>query len=215
MKRAAVPSILLAVVLLALGVIAEAQQPAKVPKIGWLGARSASAPMRELFRREIGAFGYVEGKNVAFEYRYAEGKLDRLPALADELVRLKVDVLIAPATPAAVAAKNATRTIPIVFYAGYDPVAWVGRQSRAAWGKRHGFHHDFDGVARQTTGVAQGNRSKALPHRGIVGSRRTSLDASLERKPTPGTRIGSGPLFHEGKPRRQIRGCVQRRNQEG
>src|SRR6516164_494785 len=101
---------------------AEAQQ-ATLPKIGWLGARSASAPTREVFRREIRSFGYVEGKNISFEYRYAEGKLDRLPALADELVRLKVDVLVAPATPAAVAAKNATGTIPIVFYTGSDPVA--------------------------------------------------------------------------------------------
>ena len=72
-------------------------------------------PALELFRRELRALGYVEGKNIAFEYRYAENKLDRLPALADELVRLKVDVLVTPATPAAVAAKNATRTIPIVF----------------------------------------------------------------------------------------------------
>jgi ABC-type uncharacterized transport system substrate-binding protein len=109
--------------LLALGFSAEAQQQAKVPKIGWLGARSASAPAREVFRREIRALGYVEGKDIAFEYRYAEGKLDRLPTLADELVRLKVDVLITPATPAAVAAKHATRTIPIVFYTGSDPVA--------------------------------------------------------------------------------------------
>ena len=73
--------------------------------------------------RELRALGYVEGKNIAFEYRYAEGKLDRLPALADELVRLKVDVLLTPSTPAAVAAKNATKTIPIVFYSGSDPVA--------------------------------------------------------------------------------------------
>jgi ABC-type uncharacterized transport system substrate-binding protein len=103
--------------------VAQAQQPAKVPKIGWLGARSASAPARELFVRELRALGYVEGKNIAFEYRYAEGRLDRLSALVDELIRLKVDVLITPATPAAVVAKNATRTIPIVFYTGSDPVA--------------------------------------------------------------------------------------------
>jgi putative ABC transport system substrate-binding protein len=114
---------LLLTVFLLTGSFAEAQQPTKVPKIGWLGARSASAPAREVFLRELRALGYVEGKNIAFEYRYAEGKLDRLPALADELVRLKVDVLLTPATPAAVAAKNATRTIPIVFYSGSDPVA--------------------------------------------------------------------------------------------
>jgi putative tryptophan/tyrosine transport system substrate-binding protein len=103
--------------------LAEAQQQAKLVKIGWLGTRSVSAPALELFRRELRALGYVDGKNIIFEYRYAEGKLDRLPGLADELVRLKVDVLLAPATPAAVAAKNATKTIPIVFYSGSDPVA--------------------------------------------------------------------------------------------
>ena len=99
--------------------LADAQQQAKVPKIGWLGARSAaSSPFhsgRELFRRELRELGYVEGKNIAFEYRSAEDKLDRLPALADELVRLKVDVLVTGSTAAALAAKNATRTIPIVF----------------------------------------------------------------------------------------------------
>jgi putative ABC transport system substrate-binding protein len=109
--------------LLALSFAAEAQQPGKMPKIGWLGARSASAPARELFERELRALGYIDGKNIAIEYRYAEGKLDRLPRLAEEMVRLNVDVLVAPSTPAAVAAKNATKTIPIVFYTGSDPIA--------------------------------------------------------------------------------------------
>ena len=108
----------------ALSFPAEAQQQAKVPKIGWLGARSAlQSTGLELFRRELRELGYVEGKNIAFEYRYAEDKFDRLPALADELVRLKVDVLVTPTTPAALAAKNATRTIPIVFLGVADPVA--------------------------------------------------------------------------------------------
>ena len=102
---------------------AQAQQPAKVPKIGWLASGSGSSSGRELFWRELRALGYVEGKNIAFESRYAEDKLDRLPALADELVRLKVDVLVVSATPGAQAAKNATRTIPIVFYSVADPVA--------------------------------------------------------------------------------------------
>jgi len=106
------------------GTVAEAQQPAKIPKIGFLGAGSASATGRlELFRREFRKLGYVDGKNVAFEYRFADNKLDRLPALADELVRLKVDVLLASSTPTALAAKNASRTIPIVFYSVADPVA--------------------------------------------------------------------------------------------
>jgi len=102
--------------------LAQAQQPAKVAKIGWLGARSVSGPAgrqgsgADLFGREFGKLGYVEGKNLTIDYRYADDKLDRLPALADELVRLKVDVIIAPTTVEALAAKNATRTIPIAFF---------------------------------------------------------------------------------------------------
>ena len=108
----------LAIVLtLACGVGALAQQPAKIPKIGYLAAGSASASIGALesFQREFRKLGYVEGKNIAFESRYAENKLDRLPALADELVRLKVDVIITPGTNDTRAAKNATKTIPIVF----------------------------------------------------------------------------------------------------
>ena len=101
-----------------------AQQPAKLPKIGWLAVRPASAAFAiESFQREFGKLGYVEGKNIVFEYRYAEGNVDRLATLAEELVRLNVDVLIAPNTPAAIAAKNATKTIPIVFIDVTDPIA--------------------------------------------------------------------------------------------
>ena len=106
------------------GAIAEAQQP-KVFKIGELvfGDGSVLGVGREQLRRELRQLGYVEGKNLAFESRYAQGKLERLPALADELVRLKVDVLVTPATPGALALKNATKTIPIVFTSVADPVA--------------------------------------------------------------------------------------------
>ena len=96
MKKAAVPSILVAVVLLALGVIAEAQQPKKVPRIGYLSntdpaTESARAEAIRLALREL---GYIEGQNIAIEYRYAEGKPDRFPELAAELVRLKVDIIV-------------------------------------------------------------------------------------------------------------------------
>src|SRR5207237_4437806 len=104
-------------VFIALSARVDAQSQAKVAKIGWLGARPAAtaAEQRELFGRELRALGYIEGKNIAFEYRYADNKLDRLPVLADELVRHKVDVLITTSTAEALAAKNATRTIPIIF----------------------------------------------------------------------------------------------------
>src|ERR1044071_4066177 len=84
----------LCALLLALSFPAQAQQQAKVPKIGWLGAGSNQGPGRELFRRALRELGYVEGKNIAFEYRFAENNFDRLPTLVDELIRLKVDVLV-------------------------------------------------------------------------------------------------------------------------
>ena len=124
MNKAGVVSILFVVGLLAVAVIAGAQQPAKVAKIGWLSIGLDYGPGSTIrgLPPELRALGYVEGMNIAFDYRYADNKLDRLPALADELVRLKVDVLVTPGTPAAIAAKNATRTIPIVFFRVSDPV---------------------------------------------------------------------------------------------
>ncbi len=110
--------------LLALTFPARAQQQAKIAKIGWLSPGSAASANIGLFLREFRKLGYVEGKNIAIEYRFAEGKLERLPGLAAELVRLKVDVIVAAGgTPAILAAKNATSTIPIVFPAVSDPVA--------------------------------------------------------------------------------------------
>ena len=171
--------------------LAEAQQQAKMPKIGWLGARSASAPRARGIRREFRALGYVEGKNIAFEYRYADDKLDRLPALADELVRLKVDVIVAPSTPAALAAKNATRTIPIVFYSVGDPVAagLVDSLARPG-GNITGFTYIAGGVGWQTTGVTQGNHSQALPRGRAVESTGFRLCANMERKPIPARELG-------------------------
>jgi len=110
--------------LLAAPLAAEAQQAAKVARIGWLGNNpAASPPGSEAFRQELRDLGYVEGRNVVIEYRSAEGKLERFPALAAELVALKVDVILAASTPAALAAKQATRILPIVFAVAADPVA--------------------------------------------------------------------------------------------
>ncbi len=102
---------------------AEAQQAAKVPRIGFLLPNLAASPhLLEAFRQGLRDLGYVEGRNLLIEYRDAEGKPERLPALAAELVALKVDVILAPTTPTALAAKQATRTIPIVFAAATDAV---------------------------------------------------------------------------------------------
>ena len=108
------------------GARAEAQQPKKVPRIGFL---SSSDPARESARFEairlaLRERGYIEGQNIAIEYRYAEGKRDRDPELAAELVRLKVDIIVVAGGVAQIrAAKNATKTIPIVMIGpGVDPV---------------------------------------------------------------------------------------------
>ena len=113
----------LCAMLFALCSSAQAQQPARIHRIGILLATHASSnPARvEAFRQRLRELGYVEGKNILIEYRYAEGKLERLPDLAAELVRLKVDVIVT-AGPGVSAAKKASTTIPIVFGAASDPV---------------------------------------------------------------------------------------------
>jgi ABC-type uncharacterized transport system substrate-binding protein len=98
-----------------------AQQPGEVPRIGYL-TPAGLLPRDEAFRQRLQELGYVEGKNIVIEYRLAEGKSDWLPALAEELVRLKVDLIVAVVTQASLAAKHATRTIPIVIIAVSDPL---------------------------------------------------------------------------------------------
>ncbi len=104
---------------------AEAQAPAKVPQIGFLSPRSPAevAFLLDAFRQGLRDLGYVEGQNIAIEYRFAEGRPERLPALAADLVRLKVDVIVTGAPPTPEAAKQVTSTIPVVFTVGGDPVA--------------------------------------------------------------------------------------------
>ena len=123
--RKPVLSILFVVVLLAVGAIAEAQQPVKITRIGYLDAVSLSvnAARVEAFRQSLRKLGYVEGKNIFIEWRSADGKLDRLPALAAELVHLKVDIIVTGGRSATRAAKEATSTIPIVMTQDSDPVA--------------------------------------------------------------------------------------------
>src|SRR5215510_1794642 len=102
-------------------VAVEAQQAAKIARIGWLGSDRVGG-LATAFLQGLRDLGYVEGRNVVIEYRTADGQLERLPALATELVSLKVDVIVTQSTVAALAAKQATRIIPIVFGAVSDPV---------------------------------------------------------------------------------------------
>ena len=111
---------------LALGLVhvSEAQQPKKVPRIGYVSSGDPSTePRLAAFRRGLRDLGYVEGKNIQVEYRYVEGKLNQVPDLVTELVQLKVDVLVVGFLPAIHAAKQATKTIPIVMVTTVDPVA--------------------------------------------------------------------------------------------
>ena len=111
---------------LALGLVhvSEAQQPKKLPRIGYVSSGDPSTePRLTAFRQGLRDLGYIEGKNIQVEYRYVEGKLDQVPGLVTELVQLKVDVLVVGFLPAIHAAKQATKTIPIVMVTTVDPVA--------------------------------------------------------------------------------------------
>jgi putative ABC transport system substrate-binding protein len=118
---------ILAVVILAFVHVAEAQQAGKVPRIGYVagsvGTTSNPDPNTQAFRQGLRDLGYIEGKSIQVEYRYIEGKNERFPSLVAELVQLKVDVLVVSALPAILAAKQATKTIPIVIMINADPVA--------------------------------------------------------------------------------------------
>src|SRR5262249_52545661 len=120
-KRIALFCLLITVLLIA--EFTQAQQQTKIWKIGWLSLRGGANTGQEIIVRMLRDLGYVEGKNVAYEYRFAGNKLDQLPKLADELVRLKPDIIVTPGTSGAVALKKATQSIPIIFTDVTDPVA--------------------------------------------------------------------------------------------
>jgi len=137
----------LCVWLFALCVSAHAQQPKKVPRIGFLVGDSASpaAPRAEAFRHGLRELGYLEGKNIAIEYRYTEGKRHQIADLAAELVRLKVDVIVTGGAPYTRAAKEATSTIPIVMTQDPDPIG-------------NGFVASLARPGRNITGLSNFNR---------------------------------------------------------
>ena len=118
MKKSSLLSILVVAALVAVGVIADAQQPGKLSRIGILFIGGRDQPNLESFKQGLRDLGYTEGKNIVLEYRYAEGNQDRLGDLAAELVREKVDVLVTTAASSAMAARKITQTIPIVVTSG-------------------------------------------------------------------------------------------------
>jgi len=132
-------AIAVALLILAVPLAVEAQRPeGKLPRIGVLMAAGMTGAFQEPFREGLRDHGYVEGQNILIEWRAAEGRADRVKALADELVRLKVAVIVAVNTPAVQAVKNATTTIPIVMQSG-DPVGTgLVAKPRAAGRQYHG-----------------------------------------------------------------------------
>jgi putative ABC transport system substrate-binding protein len=110
--------------LLAAPLVAEGQQAGRVYRIGYftIPSRDSAQGVADAFQRGLRDLGWIEGQNIVIDYRFADGNVDRLPDLAAELVRLRVDVIVAGATAAVIAAKNATRTIPIVMFLAVDPV---------------------------------------------------------------------------------------------
>jgi putative ABC transport system substrate-binding protein len=128
MRKKKTTGLTLCAMLLVLSFPVQAQQPKSIRRIGYLSrdlhpsdSRAAAPHTLEAFRKGLGELGYIEGKTIIIEYRYADERLERLPALAEELVRLKVEIIVADTTSTARAARKATSTIPIVFLSGSDP----------------------------------------------------------------------------------------------
>jgi ABC-type uncharacterized transport system substrate-binding protein len=155
------------------GVVAEAQQPGKIFRIGFLDQSTASgmAGLLEAFRQELSKLGWIEGKNIAFEYRFAEQKSERVPELAADLVRLKVDLIVASGGPTPLAAKRATTTIPIVMTQSTDP---VGEGLVASLGRPGGNVTGFSGLANELNTKRLEVLKDAVPRLSRVGLLRTS-----------------------------------------
>ena len=160
---------------------ADAQQTSKVPRIGYLDNSTAAgiAVFLEAFRQELSKLGWIEGKNITIEYRFAEQKNERLPELAAELVRLKVDLIVTSGGPTPLVAKKATTTLPIVMINSPDPVA-VGLVASLA--RPGGNVTGVSGLAPELTSKRLEVLKDAIPRLSRVGLLRT-----------PGGALGSDP----------------------
>ena len=179
------------VALVAAPLAVEAQQTAKVVRIGHLATGSLQSPeMRaslDAFRQGMRDLGYVEGQNFLIEHRGADGKIERLPAMANELVGLKVELIVARATPAVRAAQQATATIPIVGVAMGDPVrdGLVASLARPG-GEHHGVDVPWPGAGFQASCPSQGSAAQCFPRRHSLASR--CIRRAHERRHVEGDR---------------------------
>jgi putative ABC transport system substrate-binding protein len=168
-------------------------QKAAMPVVGFINAASpqAYAPMLSAFLKGLSETGYQEGQNVKIEYRWAQGEIDRLPAMAAELVHREVAVIAATGTPAALAAKSATTTIPIVFETGSDPVnlGLVASLSRPGG--------NVTGVAQLAVQVAPKRLEllhEMIPNAGIIALLADPTDPAISYKTTQGVEAAAGKL---------------------
>ena len=206
----------LAGLLLALSFPAAAQQPTKIPRIGFLSAASTSAIAARIegFRYGLRELGYIEGKNIVVEWPYADGKPDRLPALAAELVRLKVDVIVTAGPTATRAAKEATSTIPIVMTQDPDPIGtgFVASLARPG-GNITGLSTLAPGDKRKTTGASEGDRSQALPRGRPRGFDPTGQRTSVKRSGTRRRDVRSAASIPRRTKFQGYRDCIPSRKQ--
>jgi hypothetical protein len=203
--------------LLAAPLVVDAQQPEKVARIGYLaaGCGSGTAYLRplEAFRRGLRELGWIEGQNVQIEYRFAEGRLDRLPGLADELVRLKVDLIAASPMPAALAARDATRAIPIVGMSLTEPHRRPTTCARCSSRPGSGSlddqeqHHDGEGdrVAELRAAEDEG-RGRGLELRRQIDPRHADLESPEHERLAESVarhahdEVGGDPRVRRGRP---------------
>jgi putative ABC transport system substrate-binding protein len=190
--------------LLAVPLAAQAQQAAKVARLAYLGNDPTASPhLLEAFRQGLRDLGYVEGRNVAIDYRFAEGKFERLPAFAAELVTLKVDVILAGTVLIAVAAKQAIKTIPIVFLAVADP---VGSGLVASLARPGGNVTGLSVLTPELVGKCLELLTQAVPGVSRIavlwepggGGERTDKDM-LKRAEVAGQALGVRPQFVEAR----------------
>ena len=164
----------LGAMLFALCFSAQAQQPKKIPRIGYVSVSGdAKNPGRfvEAFRQGLRDIGYIEGKSIAVEYRYPGSQPELVPGFVAELVQLKVDILVTSSTAALRAAKQATKTIPIVMVTSQDPVATGMVELGAAGCKYHWSHETYPRAKWETAGTVQGSRPPDLTRRNSRGNR--------------------------------------------
>jgi len=168
---------------------AQAQQPAKLPTIGFLGANPSIESHRvAAFVQRLRELAWIDGRNLAIEYRWAEGRNERYAENAAELVRLKVDVIVTVATPPTLAAKQATAVIPIVFAAASDP---VGTGLVASLARPGG---NVTGLANQISDT--GGKKLELLREAVPGLRRLAI--LVRQNPLPRSQFGSRRRFPRG-----------------